>query len=190
MPPDTKPKTNQETWVDWLGDASEPDQLYTRDEIVDRVNALIRPGMKPVKAGDLQLWEKLGILPRAVRRRHGNAQFALYPDWHAYLARQVRALQWQGYSLDEIRPQIRNYARQTLRIGRSEIDEEIGNADTPERLMLRPALTSELEDLAERWSRVAGVDADRIEVHVIGKNGRATMYPWRIAPYSEGEIEN
>lgn len=179
--------TERETWKDWIGpDAPEPDDLYTRAEIVERANGLIRDHHKPVKAGDLQLWEKLDILPRGIRRRHGGAQYSLYPAWHAYLARQVRQLQREGYSLDEIKPRVRAYARMTLEYGRTSIDEEIGrNVQSPEEIMLWPVLVEELERLGRWWAHLQGVEAERVEVHVVGTNGRATKYPLPLKAYPE-----
>jgi DNA-binding transcriptional MerR regulator len=191
--PATATKTNRETWIDWLGpDDPEPDELYTRAEIVDRANEVARPpGVKPVKGGDLQLWEKIGVLPRSVRRRHGDAQYALYPAWHAYLARQVRQLQREGYSLDEIKPRVRAYARMTLGYGRTPIDEEIGrrNVQSPEDIAMWPALVEELERLGRWWGHLQGVEAERVEVHVVGTNGRATKYPLPLKTYRE-QTEN
>ncbi len=170
-------------------DDPEPEELFTRDEIVDRANALMGPIRKPVKASDLQHWESRGIIPRGIRRRRGDAQYALYPEWHAYLVRQIRQLQREGYSLDEIKPRIRSYARMVLAYGRTPIDEEISaryrNVQSPEDIWLWPVLVEELERLGRWWSHIAGVETDRVEVHVIGTNGRATKYPLPIAPHTE-----
>ena len=121
----TTTTSKRETWRDWMGGDQEPDELFTRAEIVERANFLIGKMGKRVTAGDLQLWEKLGVLPRPIRRRRGDAQYALYPDWQAYLVRNVRQFQREGYSLEEITPRIRTYARMTLAYGRSETDNEI-----------------------------------------------------------------
>ncbi len=190
MPISEKTRTHNQTWRDWLGpDDPEPEELFTRDEIVDRANALMGPTRKPVKASDLQHWESRGIIPRGIRRRRGDAQYALYPEWHAYLVRQIRQLQREGYSLDEIKPQIRIHARMFLAYSRTPIDEEISaryrNVQSPEDIWLWPVLVEELERLGRWWSHIAGVEADRVEVHVIGTNGDATKYPLPIAPHNE-----
>ena len=117
--------TVKETWKDWLGpDEPEPDQLFTRQEIADRANTLIGSMGKHVRAGDLRLWEQLGILPRGIRRGHQGAARNLYPDWTADLVQQIRLLQNQGYSLEEIKPRIRAHARLVLGYGRTPIDKE------------------------------------------------------------------
>ncbi len=191
--PETTPKANRETWRDWLGpDDPEPDELYTRAEIVDRANEIVRPpGVKPVKAGDLQLWEKIGVLPRAIRRRRGDAQYALYPDWQASLVRQVRQLQREGYSLDEIRPRIRAFFRMAIGYGRTPIDREIGQRPTiqaPEDITMWPLLVEELERLSRWWGHLQGEDVDRVEVYVIGRSGHATRYPLPIG-HHDAQIE-
>ena len=190
---ETPPTTKRETWRDWMGGDQEPDELFTRAEIVDQANALIGAHSKPVSASDLQLWEKLGVLPCAIRRRRGDAQYALYPRWQAYLIRNVRQLQREGYSLEEIKPRIRAYARMTLGYGRSAIDDEIAadrpTAQAPEDITLWPVLVEELERLSRWWAHLQGVDVDRVEVHVFGTNGRATKYPLPIAPHDNNETD-
>jgi DNA-binding transcriptional MerR regulator len=190
---ETPPTTKRETWADWMGGDQEPDELFTRAEIVDQANTLIGALGKPVSASDLQLWEKLGVCPRPIRRRRGDAQYALYPRWQAYLIRNVRQLQREGYSLEEVRPRIRAYARMTLGYGRSAIDDEIAadrpTAQAPEDITLWPVLVEELERLSRWWAHIQGVDVDRVEVHVLGTNGRATKYPLPIAPHDNNETD-
>ncbi len=187
--------TPKETWRDWMGpDDPEPEELFTRAEIVDQANTLIGALGKPVSASDLQLWEKLGVLPRPIRRRRGDAQYALYPRWQAYLIRNVRQLQREGYALDEIKPRIRAYARMTLGYGRSAIEGEIaaasGHVQSPEGIALWPVLVEELERLGRWWAHLQGTAVDRVEVHVVGTNGRATKYPLPIAPHFDTEIDS
>lgn len=191
MPTTETLTTNQQTWRDWLGpDEPEPDELFTRAEIVDQANSLIGALGKPVSSSDLQLWEKLGVLPRPIRRRRGDAQYALYPRWQAYLVRNVRQLQREGYSLEEIKPRIRTYARLVLGYGRTPIDEEIGRrVQAPEQITLWPVLVEELERLSRWWAHLQGVDVDHVEVHVVGTNGRATKYPLPIASHNDTEID-
>jgi DNA-binding transcriptional MerR regulator len=180
-----KPKTNQETWRDWLGPGEpEPGDLYSRDEIVKIANATrIR---KPVKPGDLRLWEQLGILPRGIRRGHQGAARNVYPGWTANLAQQVRLLQDQGYSLEEIKPRVRTYARLTLGHGTTPTDEEIKarhrDAQAPEDVEPWPALVEELARLARWRASLSGVETARIEVRVIGADNRSTTYPIFLEP--------
>lgn len=182
--------TNTETWKDWLGpDEPEPDQLFTRQEIADHANALIGSMGKHVRAGDLRLWEQLGILPRGIRRGHQGAARNLYPDWTADLVQQIRLLQNQGYSLEEIKPRIRAHARLVLGYGRTPLDDEIRahhpNAQAPEDIALWPALVEELERLARWRSQLSGVQTDRIEVRVIGSDNRGTIFPLPIAAHDD-----
>jgi DNA-binding transcriptional MerR regulator len=192
MPPDTetKPKPSQESWRDWLGpDAPDPspDELLTRDEVAQQANAWLR-NRKPITPRDLLLWEQLGILPRGIRRRHKGASRNIYPRWVSALARDIRELQHQGLSLETIRMRIRNRARIEMGIGATLVDEAIrrlaGHAETPEDLtMLPPVLAAELDRLATMWTRLSGVETDRIEVHVVGTNRRATVYRRPIAAH-------
>lgn len=190
MPVIEEVRTNQETWRDWIGpDEPEPDRLYSRDELVGMANQWIRPPLKTVKPRDLRLWEQLGILPRGIRRGHRGASRNVYPGWTADLARHVRRLQHQGYTLDEIKPRARTHARLMLGHGRTPLDEEISaryrNIQAPEDIRLWPDLTSELERLARWRAHLTGVETDRVEVRVIGTDGVGTTYPWPIAPYRE-----
>ena len=182
------PTTNQETWRDWLGpDEPEPSVLYSRDEIVAMANAMRMP--KPIKPGDLRLWEQLGLLPRGIRRGHQGAARNVYPDWTAILAREIRLLQHEGYSLEEIKPRLRNHLRIMLGYGATPTDEEIKKhhrfARSPEDIALWPALIEELERLARWRAQLAGVETDRIEVRVIGADNRGTIYPLPIAAQDE-----
>jgi DNA-binding transcriptional MerR regulator len=196
MPPgtETQPTTNQESWRDWLGpDEPEPDELLTRDEVAQQANAWLR-NRKPITARDLRLWEQLGILPRGVRRRHKGATRNTYPEWVAPLAKNVRDLQHQGLSLDAIRPIIRNRARIGMGVGATPTDRAVRhfspNAQTPEDLtMLPPTLRAELDQLAEWWSRLSGIETNRIEVRVIGTNGRGTIYRHPIAAHEPEDEE-
>ncbi len=203
--PETKPKASQETWKDWLGDAPEPDDLYTRAEITDRVNTDLDAGHKRIEATDLQRWEAMGILPRAVVRRHGDAQYALYPDWYIELARNVRLLQREGFSLAEIGPQVREHARvliatqshtrtvpQSANIsvtgdpvtlslegharGTSTTRGDLTITVPVELLEARPILLEELQRLGQWWIRLLDPDLDHIEIAMVSSKGQTHMY--------------
>jgi len=184
------PTTNQETWRDWLGpDEPDPDELLTRDEIVQRANGWLLRGRKIITARDLRLWEQLGILPRGIRRGHKGASRNLYPGWMVALARDIREMQHQGLSLDAIRPRIRNRARIEMNIGSSPIDDDIRAhrrfAQAPEDITMSFSLIEELERLAEWRARLTGVETDRIEVRVIGRDKSMTIYRMPIAQHDE-----
>ncbi len=92
--------TERETWADWIGpnDPDDPEpSLYTRAEIAEMAS-----GIDPVTPDDIRYWEYQGVLPRSIRRRYAGATRAVYPAWYAGLAREVRALQRQGHSLQDI----------------------------------------------------------------------------------------
>ncbi len=104
MPTEAAAKPKQETWLDWLSpDQLEPKPLLTREELVERVRAL---GVK-VSPGDIRYWETIGVLPRAVKRWHGDATRALYPEWMAALIVTIREMQHDDVPLDEIRDRLR-----------------------------------------------------------------------------------
>lgn len=177
----TKPK--RETWRDWLPEvAPDPDELLTRDELIGR----LRSWRVDATEADLRYWEYAGVLPRPVRRWHDGAVRALYPDWFPHLVRELRRLQRrEGLTLEEIAPRLRVHARISLALSNNITDEEIrrsyGQARTPEDILPWPALVEELERLGRWWQALAGTPTDRIEVHVVGANGRATKYPLPIS---------
>lgn len=184
MPTPTGPK---ETWRDWFPDAPEPDRLFTRDEVIELA---ARDGTE-VTTSNIRYWEALGIIPRPIRRQHGDAVHALYPIWSAFLLREVRTFQREGYDLRQIKPRIRNIAR--LRYAYAQQDPEADNRQSrlaaavlsgrPEQGSMIPELVAALEQQADRDAYITGVPTDRVEVHVIRADGTATRYPLPIAPY-------
>lgn len=182
----------RETWKDWLPPGEpEPDVLFTRDAITDMANAMRPP--KPIKPSDIRVWESRGILPRPIRRRHGNAQYALYPEWQANLARQVRVFQRQGYTLDEIKPRIRTHARVMFGLGDPADLETIRKSagqrvvTSPEDLTLSAPMVTELEQLAAVYELMTGENVVRAEVHLIADNGHAIRYPLPLASTPEDD---
>ncbi len=108
MPTESPPtKPLRQTWRDWAPDAPEPDELLTRDELVER----LRAEDVAVRPQDFLFWQRKGVLPYPVKRRSGTATTAYYARWVAGLVRELRRLQGQGYSLEEIRPRLRALAR-------------------------------------------------------------------------------
>ncbi len=168
----TKPK--RETWRDWRpADAPEPERLYTRDELLE---LLERMGVDATES-DLRYWEYGGVLPRAVRQWHRGAVRAVYPDDVAYLVKELRRLQrYEGLSLEEIAPRLRTRARLMSAHDREDTGPAADLPQAPEGIRLWPNLIAELDRLARWWEHLAGVEADRVEVRVVGANGRATAY--------------
>ncbi len=164
-----------------------PSELLTRQEVLDRL-ALWRV---EAEEGDLRFWEQSGILPRPLRRLHQGAVRAVYPYWYLYLVRQLRRLQRQGLSLAEIGPQLRVHARILLAYEATDPRslELRGLAQpgamTTEDLRLPPALFTALEHFAALYADFRDVPVERLELHVIAVDGRATKYPLLIAPVTE-----
>jgi len=93
--------TFRESWTDWFPDA-EP--RLTFHELDDRIRSM---GLDPVAPSAMRFWQKQGLVPYPVRRRHGNAQYALYPFVALAVVERIRNLQRAGLSLVQIRPLIR-----------------------------------------------------------------------------------
>ena len=185
----TTPKPS--TWRDWMpAGAPEPEELLTRDELLARLKAW----RVDATEADLRFWEYSGVLPRPIRRWHNGAVRALYPDWFPHLVRELRRLQRrEGLTLGEIATRLLVHARISLALSTDATDEEIRASrnypQTPEDITLWPTLVEDLERLARWWEHLSGASTDRVEVHVVGTNGRATKYPLPIAPHRGEEEE-
>jgi DNA-binding transcriptional MerR regulator len=110
MPTEAAPKTNRETWIDWVPDEGREDALLdaepmlTRDELVAELEQLDIA----VTARDLIHWQTVGAIPYPHRRRHKGATRGVYPQWMINTIHQLRSLQEQGYKLREIGPLLRH----------------------------------------------------------------------------------
>ncbi|MDP9357099.1 MAG: MerR family transcriptional regulator [Chloroflexota bacterium] len=97
---------NKETWVDWVKDGApdpSPEDLITRDELIDR----LREAGIPITTRELRYWETEGALPRPVKRSHTGAIRAVYPTWVLRLIPRLRTLRHQGVPLPEIAAHLR-----------------------------------------------------------------------------------
>jgi len=103
--------SDRQTWRDWVPEGyPEPPHLITRAELLGELN---RDGID-VNARTLMYWESAGVLPRPVRRQRDGSIKALYPlGWQA-LVRDVRSLQRNGLSLQEIADEVRHRAQPYL----------------------------------------------------------------------------
>jgi hypothetical protein len=100
----TTEAAKRETWADWRpGDPIDPEQLLTRQELVDRA----RTEGIVVSAQDIANWQGDGVLPRGIRRRRGRVTETLYPHWYVDLLRDLRAQQEEGLRLADIGPRLR-----------------------------------------------------------------------------------
>ena len=179
-------KGSTATWRDWLPKgAPEPDDLLTREEVLDR----LRSWSVEATVNDLRYWEYEGILPRAVKRQHDGAVRAVYPEWFPHLVRHLRDLQAEGLTLNQITPRLRTHARLTLAIEQASMSTLARDravrippwAKQPEDIQLGFDVAAALEKVADAHAKFRGVPVARIEVHVIGTDGRATKYPMPIA---------
>ncbi len=175
-----KAKGKRESWRDWLPeDAPEPEELLTRDELVER---LAQMGID-ASAGDLQFWEGIGVLPRAVRQWHNGAVRAVYPDWFVHLVRAVRRLQDEGYTLRQIPDRVRIHARLMLAYAKIHAENPLPPPLTdPREIPLWPDLVTELERLARWHQAITGAPTTRVEVIVTDAADRATPYLLPLAP--------
>jgi len=95
------------TWRDWQPTGTpDPDELLTRVEFVSCMNDL---GID-VDVRALLYWERLGTLPRGVRKRVNKATYVFYPRWLMRSVARLRRLQGSGMSLDQIGPRLREMA--------------------------------------------------------------------------------
>jgi hypothetical protein len=160
------PKTNQETWLDWMpSDAPKPEQLFTRAELIDRVRA------KGAKITDPTLvsWEKLGILPRAVRGWHDGKQAALYPEWMVRAVETASEQRSLGYNLDSIRWLLRRLFRNPS----PEAEQAFRKADEAQQ-----AATQALRTYARLLAESLGEELDGVDVHINFKGGRSYGGAW------------
>ena len=91
--------------------ASEPDELLTRAELLERLAAI---NVEATEA-DLRYWEYEQISPRPVRQRHAGATRAVYPAWIVHTISYLRALQAAGLALRDIAPLLRESAPDAIR---------------------------------------------------------------------------
>ncbi len=106
MPTEAPAKPKQQTWLDLLPQGTPEPLLITRDELI---GALRERGVD-VNEVTLVYWEREGILPRPIRRRHAGAPRALYPVYAINAVEHLRQLQDAGRTLDQIAPLMRTWA--------------------------------------------------------------------------------
>ncbi len=172
MPTEAPGKPKRETWREWFPPGT-PGELLTRNELLGR---LAEMGIDATES-DLRYWEYSGVLPRTVRQWHNGAVRAVYHELVAYLVKELRRLQrYEGRALEEIAPRLRTTARLLAAYDGRNTKPAAELPQAPEGIRLWPDLTDELDRLARWWAELSGVDADRVEVRVVGTNGRATGY--------------
>ena len=164
---DAPAKPKHETWLDWLTPGHpEPRPLFTREEVVDRTRKL---GFK-VSAGDLRYWEAEGVLPRAVKRWHGDATRALYPEWMPYLIASLRELQDDGLSLDEIAERLRaKFYQSATKTGGGPV---ISNAEQSMLVFGHEDLQPALLAFVRRYERQTGTRVGGVRVTLLDRDGK------------------
>ena len=179
-------KQKHETWRDWLPPNEPEPPLLTRAQVLARLESW----RLDVTERDLRFWEAKGVLPRPVRRSHGGAVRAVYPDWYPPLVREVRRLQRFGFSLDRIRRKTRAFARYTMDINDdpgNPLDDEILEhrigivIEGPEDVRLPDAAVEGLRQLARWHERITGVPTDQVIAFVVDAEGNQTRYGLPIA---------
>ncbi len=165
----TTPKRG--TWRDWLqlpDDA--PDQpLVTRDELLE----LLRMDGVDAKKSDLLFWQTAGVLPYPIKRWHRGATRSWYPAWFGGVVRQLRALQDEGYPLEEIGPQLRPY----LRLLYAYNNPAPADPATREAWSNRPQdLAPQLRAIARGHEVITGTKIPRIEVRLFDEQGHPLTY--------------
>jgi DNA-binding transcriptional MerR regulator len=108
-------KPKRITWRDWMPEGSpEPQTLLTRDEFLARLNAQ----NVNVDESDLRYWEYSGILPRAIKKWHENANYVFYPRWMLQTVTLLRGLRDAGLPLRDIPHYLQQDTEDALRFTR------------------------------------------------------------------------
>ena len=150
-----KRSDHRETWLEWFPDA-EPELTF--GELDKHIR---ETGVEPVTAPTLRAWQNTGLLPYPLRRRHDNAQRALYPRAAVKVIEQVRILQGQGLSLKEIKPLVRGIA---------------ATRNDPDPLNIRSALI----DAALLQADMGGAPITQVTVTFTDSTGTDTAYQYRV----------
>lgn len=176
MSANAPPKTARQTWLDWLDpNEPEPTELYTREQIAEMAS-----GIDPVTGEDLRYWEYQGILPRSIRRRHEGATRAVYPAWYANLAMQVRRLQRQSLSLEDIRSQI----RRPITLEGSWSSAGTSSMTTTHAITPPDELVAALNAFARDYAEASGSSVTHIELSIELENGIGSIFRIPIEPES------
>ena len=153
---DQQKRTDQlETWLEWFPD-SEPELTF--DELDKHIRAT---GVEPVTASTLRSWQLTGLVPYPIRRRHGNAQYALYPRPAVDVIERIRTLQQDGLSLKQIKPLARGMA---------------ATRTDPDPLNIR----STLIDAARAQEDIRRVPITQVTVTFSDSAGVETAYQYRV----------
>jgi DNA-binding transcriptional MerR regulator len=79
----------------------------THDELVERVRGR---GIS-LTIPTFDYYRNIGVLPRPVRRRYRGATRPVYPEWMVEAVEHLKQLQWDGKSLEECKPLMREFVK-------------------------------------------------------------------------------
>jgi len=100
----------KETWKDWSGPGAkefDPTELITRDELISTLREV---GVE-VDVKDLLFWQGRGVVPYPTKIRRGRLSYAYYAPWVSGLIYDLRLLQNEGKTLEEIGGILRGIAK-------------------------------------------------------------------------------
>lgn len=167
----TRPK--REDWTDWWPDEpTDPDQLLTRQQLVERAQA---EGID-VTAQDIANWILRGHLPAGRLVRSGRALQARFPARYVDLLRATRAMQASGFKLNEVGPRLRRHYARQRRVSVVAVP-VLGSSDTgyirtgDAALTVDPALAEMLRGVARDHEQNYGAHIARIEIRLIDDRG-------------------
>jgi len=178
----TRSKTPRETWRDWLpGSMPDPEHLYTREEIVDLIEAQSKPEPS-IAASDLRFWEYRRILPHGVRRTLDGKSRMVYPQIYAFLAVMVRTFQETGVPLQDIPPLLREILMGSLSAAEGHGDHVPGPHIEISHNALPTELVSMLNPISKLNEAVTGSPTTRIEIRLFNKADQERRYWWGEPP--------
>ncbi len=96
-------KPDRETWRDWQPDPDEEQPMYTREQLISRLQ---RRGYD-VTANNIRHWQAVGAIPAPTRQWYGSAVHALYPEWLFNLIPYLIRYRQDGLPWPEIRERLR-----------------------------------------------------------------------------------
>lgn len=113
----------KETWLEWIRelvpnfDEASLDYI-TIDALIEEVKKHVDREDDWVDAVTIRYWQRQGLLPYPVKRRHEGATRSLYPDPAAtVLIVHLRRLQREGYTLEQIAQRLRGYLAMIYDLG-------------------------------------------------------------------------
>jgi hypothetical protein len=172
----TETEARRETWRDLLPpEVPDPSDLMTSGELLAELNRR----RLDVDADTLRLWIRRRILPAPLRRRHEGATRALYHPAYLLAVHTLRFRQGHGERLDELRPHVRRAFLEFL-LKDLTPEQQAAGLLAAEARAYDPPLTRDAEEALrhQSWVReqTTGVPTRRIEVAIVGTDGRRTRY--------------